>query len=135
MWKSKSAEHRAALKAAWTPERRRQIARRCAAAHVSPAAFKTAEKSTAQRAVRKVELRTKISIGIKDYGRNMVPGVEGLRCDCCGFSTRSGKLCRDHDHANGKQRGGLCTQCNQGLGYFADDPILLEKAAAYLRRF
>lgn len=51
-------------------------------------------------------------------------------CVICGRKT---KLFVDHCHARLKVRGMLCLTCNSGLGYFRDDPELLEFAAAYLR--
>jgi len=40
----------------------------------------------------------------------------------------------DHDHGTGAIRSLLCPACNTAIGLFQDDPILLEKAAAYLRQ-
>ncbi|MFI7611830.1 endonuclease VII domain-containing protein [Nonomuraea terrae] len=38
----------------------------------------------------------------------------------------------DHCHRTGQVRGVLCFNCNNGLGHFGDNPVLLELAALYL---
>jgi hypothetical protein len=38
----------------------------------------------------------------------------------------------DHCHNTNKIRGLLCDACNRGLGYFKDNPALLQTAIAYL---
>ncbi len=43
-------------------------------------------------------------------------------------------LAIDHCHSSGKIRGLLCQKCNQGLGIFSDNPILLRQAANYLEQ-
>ena len=40
-----------------------------------------------------------------------------------------------HDHKTGGVRSLLCRRCNTALGFLGDDPELLDRAAAYLRRF
>lgn len=40
----------------------------------------------------------------------------------------------DHAHGRNQARGLLCRNCNLGVGFFEDDPDLMERAAAYLRR-
>jgi recombination endonuclease VII len=52
------------------------------------------------------------------------------RCAICGAENPKHL---DHDHATAAARGMLCRHCNAGLGYFRDDPGVLERAAAYLR--
>ena len=50
-------------------------------------------------------------------------------CTICGSNSN---LVVDHDHKTNKIRGMLCNRCNQGLGQFKDDPMLLEVARIYL---
>lgn len=59
---------------------------------------------------------------------------QGGGCAICGKRpTRLASLHLDHCHETGAIRGILCSSCNQGIGQFGDDPILLERAAVYLR--
>lgn len=64
---------------------------------------------------------------------------QGL-CGCCNRPEtvkRGGKtkwLAVDHCHSTGAIRGLLCVNCNNGIGRFRDDPVLLRKAADYLDR-
>lgn len=59
-------------------------------------------------------------------------------CEICGGTAeaagaQSRRLNIDHDYETGRARGVLCNRCNRGLGFYLDNPELLEKAAAYLR--
>jgi hypothetical protein len=68
-------------------------------------------------------------------------------CIICGetLAPNIGRGCTthiDHDHRSGGKvprkgrtvvRGVLDKKCNQGIGYFKDNPALLERAARYLR--
>ncbi len=40
----------------------------------------------------------------------------------------------DHCHETGKVRGLVCNRCNVGLQMFRDDPEIIAKAAAYLKK-
>jgi hypothetical protein len=55
------------------------------------------------------------------------------RCAICLLPLSETRIHVDHDHKTRKIRGLLCNTCNPGLGYFRDDPAMLERAAAYIR--
>lgn len=59
-------------------------------------------------------------------------------CGICGSQEPRGKRLKkfhiDHCHASGKVRGVLCGPCNLLIGAVNDDPLILETAAAYLRK-
>ncbi|MCP4994783.1 MAG: hypothetical protein GY934_13530 [Gammaproteobacteria bacterium] len=43
-------------------------------------------------------------------------------------------LAVDHCHRTHAIRGLLCRTCNSGIGLLKDDPTIVAKAAAYLRK-
>lgn len=53
-------------------------------------------------------------------------------CDVCGRS--DGHIDFDHCHQKGHFRGWLCKQCNTALGLVEDNPSILLKLIAYLKR-
>lgn len=61
-------------------------------------------------------------------------------CEICGIGVvssdkRNRKLHDlDHDHVTGKIRGLLCSGHNRAIGFFGDDPRILDAAAVYLGR-
>lgn len=72
---------------------------------------------------------------IRDYGitREDIARMreeQGNRCGVC--TEEMTRACVDHNHATGKVRGLLCSECNLGIGKFRDDPVRLVSAAAYL---
>ncbi len=73
------------------------------------------------------------TFGLKwsDY-TDMHEDQQGL-CMICNKPQSGRKLAVDHNHSTGEVRGLLCDGCNRGLGYFKDNPALLEGAITYLR--
>lgn len=74
----------------------------------------------------------------KAYGLTPAELAELLRqnnvcaiCKTAGWTRKGPQV--DHDHETGRVRGILCSNCNQGLGRFKDDPSLLLSAVEYLR--
>lgn len=63
------------------------------------------------------------------------------RCEICGakLTRTTGKGGNqfsphwDHNHETKRGRGWLCKGCNAGLGALGDNPVLLQRAAEYLK--
>jgi len=71
---------------------------------------------------------TRIPKGVVDITRAL-EAKKLTECIICGVET---SVVIDHDHKTGDVRGGLCQNCNLGLGHFKDSPELLRLAALYL---
>jgi len=72
--------------------------------------------------------------GITDAEYRQMLDLQSGRCAICGspsakYTTR---FHIDHDHATGRVRGLLCSDCNTGIGLFRDSTALLSNAIAYL---
>ena len=79
----------------------------------------------AQRRLRKYGLTP-------EQYRRMVDESNGL-CIICKLAPARG-LCIDHDHRTKKVRGLPCSNCNSGIGFFADDTKRMREAADYVDR-
>lgn len=79
-------------------------------------------------------LQKQFGITIAEYERML--SDQGGGCAICsakfGTAKRGDRLAVYHCHVSGKIRGLLCSNCNQGIGKFQDDPRLLERAIRYL---
>jgi len=81
--------------------------------------------------LREIHKNYKAKYGITWEDRALMMMDQEGRCAICDqvFDTVPAT---DHDHNTGKVRGLLCTTCNQGLGFFFDDPERLHSAQKYL---
>lgn len=75
-----------------------------------------------------ITLRRKYGISL-DVWNAMYTAQRG-RCAICDRSDV--KLVVDHDHETNVVRGLLCSNCNTGLGFFQDDPDILDTARDYV---
>jgi len=78
-------------------------------------------------------LRRTHGIGEAEYQARLA--AQEHKCAICGAPPKPEKtfsLDVDHDHSTNEVRGLLCNACNQGLGYFKDNPERLRAAALYL---
>lgn len=77
---------------------------------------------------RKSMLKTRYGLTLEAYDAMLKE--QGGGCGICGI--KGWELCVDHSHVTNKVRGLLCHKCNQGLGLFNDNEMLLKAAAGYL---
>lgn len=102
------------------------------AKYCSPECYKAVQTLSAQRMQTAKRSRFRRAYGLE---LEQVEEMAARGCWICGTHEWGGPWHRphvDHDHATGKVRGILCRTCNFGIGYFKDDPVLLEAAVRYL---
>lgn len=84
-----------------------------------------------KRKERAGHLRRKYGITLEQY-EEMLEAQGGV----CGICEREPNpnisLHVDQDHETGAIRGLTCFRCNQAMGAFSEDPVLLRAAASYL---
>lgn len=73
--------------------------------------------------------------GITKAEKTKVLDFQGGGCAVCERPPVTVALGSDHNHTTAAFRGLLCLRCNKGLSLFADNPVFLERAAAYLKRY
>lgn len=79
---------------------------------------------------RNYHLRKRYGIGAAEV-EQMIQRQGGL----CVICEQEPATQVDHDGTTGRVRGVLCDGCNGGLGAFEDDPELIRRAAAYLKKW
>lgn len=97
------------------------------------------EKRTSEQ-YRKDDLKRKFGITPEQY-KQILDSQNGV-CSICGceesvkhrYKEGTQNLSIDHCHKTGNIRGLLCSNCNNGIGRFKDNPELLIKAAEYLNK-
>jgi hypothetical protein len=87
----------------------------------------------ARRRERNRHLRSKYGITIEQY-EAMLEAQGGVCAICEREPNPNISLHVDHDHETGTIRGLTCFRCNQAMGSFGEDPVLLRAAADYLDR-
>jgi len=72
--------------------------------------------------------------GWTEENREATLKEQGGGCAICGKPEGRRRMDGDHSSRTGKRRGLLCNEHNLMIGFAKDDPEILEKAAAYLRK-
>lgn len=88
-----------------------------------------------KRQQRRLNLKSKFGMTLEAY--EALKAEQDGKCAICKSDKPGGRgdWHVDHDHRTDKVRGLLCLGCNVGLGNFKDDPLKLEAAARYLRKY
>lgn len=108
---------------------RRRLCKSCVTARFNER--RTANPHHVARISRRTTIKAKYGITEGQFDQ-ILKNQEG-QCRICWTRLHPGNSNIDHDHKTGRVRGLLCFNCNVAIGHFRDSPILLERAAGYLR--
>ena len=92
------------------------------------------QKEKERKSSYKLDYRLWYKYGISRPQWELILLAQDGKCKICSreFDDKI-KIEVDHNHKTQVIRGLLCSNCNQGLGKFGDDPEQLIKAANYLK--
>jgi Recombination endonuclease VII len=113
-------------------ERRKHVCKKCDSKRVDN--WNKTHPTERAKVYRVRHLKRTFGITPAEYDRQLA--VQGGKCAICGKpeqESRHQKLCIDHNHVTRQLRALLCFSCNVAIGMFEDNPVRLEKAAAYIR--
>lgn len=78
----------------------------------------------------------KTRFGITFGQKQIMVLAQNNKCAICGKVFRDSRDTHiDHDHITKQVRGILCFRCNNGLGNFSDNSLILNNAISYLDRY
>ena len=95
------------------------------------ARYKETHREQIQKNALGKHLRNRFGLSETEYAAML--GLQGGGCAICGRPPGRLRLGVDHDHATGAVRGLLCHRCNSAAGMLDDDPVRMERLAAYVR--
>jgi hypothetical protein len=78
---------------------------------------------------------SKLSLVQRDKLKRDLYKKQRGKCALCGTWREFGAIRLDHCHNTDTVRLLLCSPCNTGLGFLRDNPVVLRKAANYVRRY
>jgi len=102
--------------------------------HEARRAHRRANPDLSSAVARRAKIKRLFGITPEDYDRKLKQ-QNGVCAICRRPSPDGRRLHIDHDHEARHVRGLLCHDCNRGLGIFKDNPLLLKRAANYLKRY
>ena len=119
-----------------SPEQQAEHNRRRRERYANDPDYRERVKRQAKLTPEQRRTRTLRQYGITPTDYDRLLDKQGGGCAICGVEfghAGSPRLAVDHCHQTGRVRGLLCSNCNQGLGKFGDDPSRLDRAGVYLR--
>ena len=97
----------------------------------SPRARSEPEKPSKAEQQRRRKLEKFFNITVEEY-ETIFLHQKG-KCALCAREPKNLRLAIDHDHKTGQIRGLLCMWCNKAIGFFRDDPEIVERIVAYFQ--
>lgn len=102
-------------------------------------ALEAARRYYARDDIRHTKKAMRLGSRLKAFGLSISDFDEmftsqGGKCAICGGTSGKRRLSVDHDHATGKVRSLLCTNCNSALGLLGESTERMASAIEYIKK-